>query len=104
MSEIIDKQHKFMVMVSKLIAHADSLGYQITGGDLYRDLRCRYGHAKSLHRMRLAIDINLFIDGDYQVDGLGHEPLGRYWESLGGSWGNDFGDPNHYSLEHGGMR
>ena len=104
MSELVDKQHQFMVMMAKLVIYADSLGYQVTGGDLYRDLRCHYGHTKSLHRMRLAVDLNLFINGDYQVDTLGHEPLGQYWESCGGSWGGRFGDANHYSLAHNGMK
>ena len=104
MSELVDKQHKFMVMAAKLIIYADSIGYQVTAGDLYRDLRCHYGHTNSLHRMRLAIDLNLFIGGDYQVDTLGHEPLGLYWEACGGNWGGRFGDPNHYSLAHNGMQ
>ena len=92
------------MMLAKLIIYADSLGYQVTGGDWFRDERCGYGHPESLHRVRLACDINLFIDGTYMKDTESHRPLGEYWELMGGSWGGHWGDANHYSLAHRGMR
>ena len=30
-----------------------------------------------------------------------HGEVGEFWESLGGSWGGQFNDGNHYSIEHG---
>ena len=102
---LVQKQHKFAVMVSKLIIYADSIGLVISGGDWYRDARCNYGHPRSLHRLRLAFDINLFnAAGTYMVDKESHRPLGEYWERMGGTWGGHFDDPNHYSLEHDGMK
>ena len=80
------------------------MGFDITLGDAYRDPRCPYGRPKSLHKKRLAIDLNLFKDGVYLTSTDDHLPLGEYWESIGGSWGGRFNDGNHYSLAHDGMR
>jgi len=99
-----EKQSRFVAMVAALINYAYSNGYELTFGDAYRDPRCNYGHANSLHRMRLAVDLNLFKGGKYLADTEAHKPLGEYWESIGGSWGGRFHDGNHYSLEHQGIR
>ena len=98
------KQQRFAHMVALLILHAEQLGYAVTFGDAYRDDRVKYGHPKSLHRKRLAVDLNLFRDGKYLTTTDDHMPLGEYWESIGGSWGGRFRDGNHYSLEHEDMR
>ena len=109
MSELGDKQKKFPSMVARLIVHAEALGYALTFGDAFRDIRCDYGHADSLHRKRIAIDLNLFRltdanEWEYLTETEDHEPLGAYWKSIGGSWGGDWGDGNHYSIEHEGVR
>jgi hypothetical protein len=106
------KQSKFARMVADLILKAYELGYEITLGDAYRDPRLHgdvgvkkgYGHAKSCHKIRLAIDLNLFKDGEYLEGSDAHRPLGEWWESQGGTWGGRFNDGNHYSLEHEGMK
>jgi hypothetical protein len=108
------KQSQFARMVGLLIEYAYQQGYELTFGDAYRDPRVfgkvgvkkpgAYGRRKSLHKQRLAIDLNLFIDGEYMTTTEAHRPLGEYWESIGGSWGGHFDDANHYSLEHDGMR
>lgn len=99
-----DEQSKFTRMVADLIKYAYGLGYELTFGDAYRDPRVPYGHPRSLHKHRLAVDFNLFIDGRYQSSTEAHRPLGEYWESIGGSWGGHFNDGNHYSLEWNGMK
>jgi len=63
-----------------------------------------YGSRNSCHKLRLAMDLNLFKDGKYCTDGEAHKPLGEKWESMGGSWGGRFQDANHYSLEHDGFK
>lgn len=98
------KQSKFALMVAHLIQHAHHLGYEVTFGDAFRDPRCPHGHPNSLHRKRLAIDLNLFKDGEYLPSSEDHRPLGEFWESIGGSWGGRFEDGNHYSLEHNNQR
>jgi len=99
-----EKQQKFTHMVALLILHAEQLGYAVTFGDAYRDKRVPYGSEKSLHRQRLAVDLNLFRDGLYLFATEAHQPLGEYWESIGGTWGGRFSDGNHYSLAHEGMK
>lgn len=104
-----EKQSKFAHMVALLILHAEALGYTVTLGDAYRAETCSHGHPNSLHKKRLAIDLNLFsLDNTgtwrYVSSTEAHRPLGEYWESIGGTWGGRFNDGNHYSLEHGGMK
>lgn len=91
-------------MVAQLINHATLLGYEVTGGEWYRMPDSKHGHPKSLHKSRLAIDLNLFRNGRYLRTTKAHEPLGLYWESIGGAWGGRFKDGNHYSLEHKGRK
>lgn len=101
------KQAKFASMVGRLIAFVDTLpGYSVTFGDAYRDLRATFPYQKKprLHSKRLAVDFNLFIEGEYQSSVTAHTPLGLFWESIGGTWGGRFKDANHYSLAHGGMK
>ena len=101
---LVTKQAKFAQMVALLLLYADRLGHKVTFGDCYRYPDCPYGHPDSLHKSRLAIDLNLFIDGKYVTSPDGHLKMGVFWESIGGSWGGRFGDANHYSLEHEGRK
>jgi hypothetical protein len=102
-----EHQSLFARMVADLILKAYDLGFELSLGDAFRDQRCPYGNPNSLHYHRLAIDLNLFKDGVYLTDSAAHEPLGVYWESIGGTWGGRFRpnpDGNHYSLAWGNMR
>ncbi|HCN72072.1 MAG TPA: hypothetical protein DIS96_10270 [Pusillimonas sp.] len=106
------KQRKFTRMIADLICFAYSQGYELTFGDAYRDPRVHghvgqkksYSSANSLHKERLAVDFNLFKNGQYLTSTEDHRPLGEYWESIGGAWGGRFNDGNHYSIEHGGRK
>ena len=60
--------------------------------------------AKRALKQRLAIDLNLFRDGKYLTLTSDHAPLGAYWQRLGGTWGGDFNDGNHYSLAFNGIK
>lgn len=104
MSELLEKQFRFVRMLGRLLREAELRNVELTLGAGYRDPSWGVGHPQSLHGSRLAVDLNLFIDGVYQTESSAHAGLGVYWESLGGSWGGRFGDGNHYSLSHGGMR
>lgn len=90
------KQTEFMRMLPRLIDKAFELGFEVTGGDLYRDSRCPYGSKSSRHKSRLAIDLNLFSDGVYFTRTADHKELGEWWEDQGGIWGGRFNDGNHY--------
>lgn len=90
------QQVEFTRMVPSLINKAFELGFEVTLGDAYRDPRAPYGSRSSRHRQRLAIDLNLFRDGEYMTRTEDHRPLGEWWESAGGIWGGRFNDGNHY--------
>lgn len=98
------KQSKFAVMVSRLIITATARGYEITLGHALRCRNCHTGRKTSLHKDKLAIDINLFRDGKYLSATEDHRELGELWESWGGTWGGRFNDGNHYGLEHEGRK
>ncbi|HDR2511721.1 TPA: M15 family metallopeptidase [Enterobacter ludwigii] len=108
-----EKQQKFTVMIGRLIEWAEKNGYGLTFGEAYRtpeqaqlNAKSGKGIANSLHTQRLAVDFNLFINGQYQTDSAAYRPLGEFWESLGGAWGGRFSRPdgNHFSLEHNGVK
>ena len=97
-SNILNQQMRFSMMVSLLLQYAYMLGYEVTLGDAYRDIRCPYGLEKSFHHKRLAIDLNLFRNGIYLQQTDDHRSLGEFWEFIGGTWGGRWNDGNHYSL------
>lgn len=102
---LLEKQFKFTNAISFLIRFAFENGYFLTVGDAYRDERCSYGHKKSCHKIRLAQDYNLFIDGEYIQDS--NHPawivLHKEWTRLGGAKMIK-NDANHFSFSHNGVR
>ena len=114
MSETLgQKQRRFTKMLQVLLERAHDMGYELTVGDAFRDPRVfgihgdkkagSYSAAYSNHKLRLAIDLNLFKDGEYLTTDEAHAPLKDFWESIGGGKRIP-GDSNHYSLEHEGRR
>lgn len=107
-------QSEFARLVPRLIDKAFEFGYEVTLGDAYRDPRLHgqigekrgYGHSKSCHKVRLAIDLNLFKDGEYLEGTAAHRELGEWWEQQHpqARWGGRFNDGNHYSFEYEGMK
>lgn len=108
------KQRRFTLAVAHLVSYAYSRGYELTYGDAYRSelVFGKFGESKgygkpySTHKLRLAVDFNLFKDGKWLQDTASHQFLGEYWESIGGTWGGRFGDRdgNHYSFEYNGYK
>lgn len=115
--KLSDKQKLFSRLVADLIAGIYAMGYSCTLGDAYRDERVHgkygekksYSASKSLHKLRLAVDICLFDkDGNYITDGShpAYKEVGEFW--LGRNelcdWGGKEGrnDANHFSLSHEG--
>lgn len=60
----------------------------------------------SVHQLKLAVDVNLFKDGKYLPNTDDHKVLGQWWETLAPDcrWGGRWGDGNHYSIEHEGIK
>ena len=94
-----EQQSKFVECVGKLISFAYASGYELTFGDTYPGLAKHKINGK--HPEGLAIDLNLFRDGEYLEFTEDHAQLGAYWKSLDPecTWGGDFTNPdgNHYS-------
>ena len=89
-----NEQFEFSRKVALLILFAYEIGYTIQLGDA----KAKTGHIdNSFHYKSLAIDLNLFKDGIYLTKTSDHLPLGKFWKCLGGTWGGDWRDGNHYS-------
>ena len=110
-----EKQRRFAELVGRLIAWCYANGFELTFGECYRtpeqaalNAKTGAGISNSLHTKRLAIDVNLFVDGVYQQESEAYRPLGDYWKTLDPecAWGGDFTkkDGNHFSLAHEGVR
>lgn len=111
------KQSLFAVRFAGLILHAQSLGYELTIGEVWRSeeeaerlSKLGVGIRRSLHCDKLAADLNLFKDGTMLTATEDHIPLGAWWEMQSGDgatcvWGGSWGhDGNHYSISHGGRK
>lgn len=111
-----EKQRLFARLVGQLLTWAYKSGFELTFGEALRtdaqaaaNAKSGAGISNSLHKIRLAIDLNLFVAGIYQTDSAAYKPLGAYWKSLHPlcRWGGDFvsrPDGNHFSIEHEGVR
>ena len=107
-----EQQRLFAKQLPKLINKAHALGFEVTLGDAYRDARVfgdvgekkGYGKSFSLHKSRLAIDLNLFKNGKYLTKTSDHKPLGEWWEAQHpmNFWGGRIDDGNHYSMSWDG--
>jgi len=106
-------QRAFTRMVADLIQYAYESEYELTFGDAYRDprehgvmgIKKSYSSASSNHKLRLAIDLNLWVDGDY-ITTSEHDAwddLHEYWSSIGGAVRIPR-DANHFSLEYRGRK
>jgi len=110
MSALLNKQQQFAVALAGLILHANKRGLLVTFGDAYRDPRLHgamgitkgYGAKNSCHKLRLAVDLNLVIDGKL-AGPEAYAPLHDYWDTVGGSK-RIAADMNHFSFEHNGFR
>ena len=107
------KQRAFTRMLADLIQFAYEQGYELTVGDAFRDPRLHgehgtkkgYGSSKSVHKLRLAMDLNLWVNGKYiqTSDHPAWDELHNHWESIGGAERVP-NNANHFSLEHWGYR
>jgi hypothetical protein len=113
-----EKQSKLVDLIAGLIRKAQILGFELTLGEAFRSpeeaerlAKLGLGITHSLHTQRLAIDLNLFINGEYQSETAAYLPLGEWWENQSMEdfkccWGGRFtrADGNHFSIEHEGRQ
>src|SRR6185295_3736121 len=105
---LTDQQRLFTQFIGILIQYAYACGYGLTFGDAYRD-PLQTAFSKTLHAKRLAVDFNLFKDGQYLVKSDDYKFLGDFWKALNPlcCWGGDFKpvpDGNHFSMTYGGVK
>jgi hypothetical protein len=105
-----EKQSAFVLNVSKLIAFAYGKGYELTFGEALRTkeqqaIYFKSGKSKTMnsrHLVKLAVDLNLFIDGEYKSDNESYKSLADYWKSLDpdnvAGYDFSFGDGNHFEM------
>ena len=65
-----------------------------------------HGIRASVHRLGLAMDLNLFKDGSYCASKEDYQSFGEFWKGLDplARWGGDFDDADHFSFEHNGVK
>jgi len=102
----VSEQHEFLQDFCMLIQFATRLGFKVSAGELLRpqEMQIIYyntGRSKtlnSLHKDKMAGDLNFFRGGQY-INGIGTSeaeeilrPLGVFWESLDtkNRWGGNF--------------
>lgn len=115
------KQELFARLYWRLLQHIEEAGYQVRLGETWRSkaaaeeyARRGIGIVNSVHRLKLAVDLNLFDqNGKYLTSIEDHLPFGVWWEDQHEltRWGGRFrrrgsgkSDPGHYSLEHNGVK
>jgi peptidoglycan L-alanyl-D-glutamate endopeptidase CwlK len=117
--KLSEKQGIFLLNVAKLIQWVNDQDQYVTGGELLRTKEQQQIYVDSWksktldgkHLEKLAIDLNLFINGIYRTDTEAYKPLGQFWVSLhsdnrwGGDWNKDgaiedekFKDGNHFEM------
>ena len=105
-----EKQRRFTLMVAELIIFAYARDMELTFGEAMRSaeqqrLHLEAGHSRvkhSKHQDRLAVDFNLFVDGEYVRDRERYRALWERWERIGGRWGGRFGvEPGRFAAEVG---
>lgn len=116
-----EKQRLFARLVAGpggLVSRALELGFDVAFGAAERSIveqraaiasgasRLRGDPSKGAHVRRVAVDLHLYRDGFYQRETEDHRELGEWWERFHplARWGGRWGDGNHYSLEHEGVR
>jgi hypothetical protein len=121
-----EKQSTFILNVARLIVNAFENGIELTFGEALRtpEQQLLYFEGftiqkigsnlhfvktdrktktlKSKHLEKLAIDLNIFIDGVWKTDKESYRPIAEYWKSLhpsndcGYFWNWDF---NHFEMK-----
>ena len=105
---IREKQAEFVVMVARLICYMDNLAKK---GFILEWYRTKERQAQlvaekkswtmnSKHIDGLAVDICILKDGKASWDNADYEPLGNFWESIGGRWGGSFKQRDSVHFEY----
>lgn len=113
--KLSEKRILFSRLISELVLWCNQNGYEVCFNEVVRtqvqanaNVVSGAGIARSLHLIGLAADLNLYINGVYQITSEAHRPIGEKWKTMHplARWGGDFSRPdgNHYSLENDGVK
>jgi hypothetical protein len=100
------RQELFARLLPRLLDKAHELGYEVRIGHVMRCQNCYVGRKNSNHKLKLAVDLNLFKNGDFLTTQDAHQKLGEWWEQQHElcAWGGRFNDANHYSIVYQGRK
>ena len=113
--KLSEAQREFSLTFAKFVLKSYRKGYEITLGEAWRTPEQAEIYAKkgigiksSVHRKRLAVDINLFVNGQLTWDVEHYRVLGELWKTMHplARWGGDFKgrDAVHFSFEWRGVK
>jgi len=92
----INTKTKYEVTLGEAYRTQEQHEWNVASGKTDPDLK------RSKHQDRLAIDLNLFKDGNYITNKNEYISLGVKWEQIGGIWGGRFGvDKEDYDKKVG---
>ena len=113
-ADVIAKQQAFAAMLGLLIHYAALRGWGLTLAEGYVGDSIDKPGEDSPHKrthnhfIRMAQDLNLWVEGRWVRDGSAPEwlQLGYFWKTLHplARWGGDWADANHFSLAHNGKK
>jgi len=114
LSSLVSDQGLFSRLLGEFLVRASALpDYVLTMGECWRSRETQSlyvlsgrGSRASLHPLRLAVDVELFVAGEWQRQSEQYAKLGALWVSLhpGCRWGGAFvsrPDGNHFELLRG---
>jgi hypothetical protein len=118
MLTLLEKQKQFSVFLARFIVDLGLRGYGVTLGEAYRPLGVAMIYAaqnegikNSLHTLRLAIDLNIFLGTHWMQSKDELIIPGVLWESYSNDliccvWGGRFTheDCDHFSISHSGIK
>jgi len=103
-----ERQEFFARILPLLLIHIHAKGYDIRIGHCMRCRNCYVGKKHSVHKEKLAIDLNItkapapgerpVLLTDKEAEAV-HNEFHDYWDSLGGA-PRIKGDLNHYSVSY----
>ena len=109
-----EKQAEFALHIAKLIVWAHGHGVPVMGAEWMRtkeqaEIYAAQGKGikKSNHRLKLALDLFVVVNGKVSWDMALYQKLGDKWKTMHplARWGGDFKgrDGVHFSFEHNGV-
>lgn len=110
-----EKRRIFTRLLARLINQATLLGFEAQIDEVKRSQAAADANAaagtgikNSLHIIGLAVDMDLFLDGQLLTASESYRTLGEWWEQQHPlcRWGGRFtrADGRHFSIEHEGRK